>query len=88
MVALKLECLKIPIEISSGLRIELIILRVKVDRLMRIPMNEKKSGSMGESWNVLKTLSIRAEIMPGGPLSAPSTVPYGMVDWGLSPTPG
>jgi hypothetical protein len=61
MVALKLECLKIPIEIGSGLRIELIILRVKVDRLMRVPMNEKKSGSMGESWNVLKTLSIRAD---------------------------
>ncbi len=61
MVALKLECLEIPVEIGSGLRIELIILRVKVDRLMRIPMNEKKSGSMGESWNVLNTLSIRAD---------------------------
>ncbi len=61
MVALKLECLKIPVEIGSGLGIEFIIVRVKVNRLMRFPINEKKSGSMGESWNVLKTLSIRVD---------------------------
>ncbi len=61
MVALKLECLKIPIEISGGLRIEFIVLRVKVDRLMRLPMNKKKSRSMDESWNVVKTLPIRAD---------------------------
>ncbi len=61
MVALKLQCPKIPIEISSGLKTEFIVLRVKVNRLMRVPMNEKKSRAMDESWNVLETLSKRAD---------------------------
>ncbi len=60
-MALKLKRLEIPIEVSGGLRIELTVLRVKVDRLMRFPMNKKKSRSMDESLNVLKTLSVRAD---------------------------
>ena len=61
MVGLKLKCPKIPIEISSGWKTEFIVLRVKVDRLMRVPMNEKKSRAMDEPWNILETLSKSAD---------------------------
>jgi hypothetical protein len=58
MVTLKLKRLEVPIEVFGGLLIKSIIEPVKVDRLTRIPMNQKQSRSLNESLDVLKALSI------------------------------
>ncbi len=55
---MKLKCLKVPIEVSSGSRIKSIVVLVKVNRLMRFPINEEKSRSLDKSSNVLKALAI------------------------------
>jgi hypothetical protein len=53
MVTLKLERLEVPVEVCGGLLIESIVERVKINRLTRVPMNQKQSRSMNESWDVL-----------------------------------
>ena len=61
MVPLKLERLEVPVEVCGGLLIESIVERVKINRLTRVPMNQKQSRSMNESWDVLKALAVCAD---------------------------
>jgi hypothetical protein len=60
MLALKLKCLRVPIEVSDGLRIEWIVMQVKVNGLTRVPIDKEKSRSRNKSSNVLKALTVEA----------------------------
>ncbi len=60
MLTLKLKCLKVPIEVSNGLRIELIVMQVEVYGLTRVPIDKEKSRSRNKSSNVLKALTVGA----------------------------